>query len=133
MTASPVVAILPAPQLSSNNFNRFFIAPYRASSIIGLNSSKRPPAEFFGQNSFSKTREHHKISPAKVYARRAEEQRVIEEEAPQMLETFPSFEITPGLAHPLGVSEIESGINFAIFSQHASAVTLCVILPKRLG
>ncbi|XP_070044448.1 isoamylase 3, chloroplastic isoform X1 [Nicotiana tomentosiformis] len=133
MTASPVVAILPAPQLSSNNFNRFFIAPYRASSIIGLNSSKRPPAEFFGQNSFSKTREHHKISPAKVYARRAEEQRVIEEEAPQMLETFPSFEITPGLAHPLGVSEIESGINFAIFSQHASAVTLCVILPKSDG
>nr|XP_016446885.1 PREDICTED: isoamylase 3, chloroplastic isoform X1 [Nicotiana tabacum] len=133
MTASTVVAILPAPQLSSNNFNRIFIAPYRASSIIGLNSSKRPPAELFGQNSFSKTREHHKIRPAKVYARRAEEQRVIKEEAPQMLETFPSFEVTPGLAHPLGVSEIESGINFAIFSQHASAVTLCVILPKSDG
>lgn len=49
-----------------------------------------------------------------------------------MLDTLPSFEVSPGLAHPLGVSEIESGINFAIFSQHASAVTLCIILPKRL-
>lgn len=49
-----------------------------------------------------------------------------------MLDTLPSFEVSPGLTHPLGVSEIESGINFAIFSQHASAVTLCIILPKRL-
>lgn len=49
-----------------------------------------------------------------------------------MVDTVPSFEVSPGLDHPLGVSQTESGINFAIFSQHASAVTLCIILPKRL-
>ncbi|XP_060175321.1 isoamylase 3, chloroplastic isoform X5 [Lycium barbarum] len=56
----------------------------------------------------------------------------IYEEATQMLDAFSPFEVSPGLAHPLGVSEIESGINFAIFSQHASAVTLCIILPKSI-
>ncbi|MCD9643326.1 Isoamylase 3, chloroplastic [Datura stramonium] len=131
MTASPAVAILPALQFSSSNFNSLFFAPFRSPSFLRLNSTRRPLAEFLGQKSNSKAGECHKIRVAKVYARRAEEKLVIQEEAPQMLDTFPSFEVSLGLAHPLGVSQIESGINFAIFSQHASAVTLCIILPKR--
>lgn len=50
-----------------------------------------------------------------------------------MLEVSPSWKVTPGQAHPLGVSELESGINFAIFSQHATSVTLCLVLPERLA
>ncbi|KAF3652974.1 hypothetical protein FXO37_17236 [Capsicum annuum] len=129
MTASPAVAIL---QSSSTNFNSSFYTSLYSSSLLRLHSSRRPLPEVFGQKSISKAGERYNIRAAKVYSLRAEEQRVIQEEAPQMLDTFPSFEFSPGLAHPLGVSEVESGINFAIFSQHASAVTLCIILPKRL-
>lgn len=49
-----------------------------------------------------------------------------------MLDTIPSLKVFPGQAHPLGVSEVENGINFAIFSQHATSVTLCLSLPERL-
>lgn len=48
-----------------------------------------------------------------------------------MSETSPSFKIFPGQASPLGVSEVDKGINFAIFSQHATSVTLCLSLPER--
>jgi len=36
-----------------------------------------------------------------------------------------------GKAFPLGVSQVDGGLNFAIFSQHASSVTLCLKLPER--
>ncbi|XP_035821316.1 isoamylase 3, chloroplastic-like [Zea mays] len=36
-----------------------------------------------------------------------------------------------GKAFPLGVSQVDDGLNFAIFSQHASSVTLCLKLPER--
>ncbi|XP_060673369.1 isoamylase 3, chloroplastic isoform X2 [Ziziphus jujuba] len=65
-----------------------------------------------------------------VFGRRAHE-RVLEEEAPQVSETGPSWKIFPGQAVPLGVSEVDTGINFAIFSQHATSVTLCLSLPDR--
>ncbi|CAN4087485.1 unnamed protein product [Withania somnifera] len=132
MTASPAVAILSSLEFSSSNFNSLFFAPFRSSSSLRLNLGTRPLAEFFVQKSISKAGERIHIRVAKVSAHRAEEQLLIQEEAPQMLDTFSSFEVSPGLAHPLGVSDIESGINFAIFSQHASAVTLCIVLPKRL-
>lgn len=52
-----------------------------------------------------------------------------QEEATQMsdsrLRTF------QGQAYPLGVSEVDNGINFSIFSQHATAVILCLSLPDR--
>ncbi|XP_073122191.1 isoamylase 3, chloroplastic isoform X2 [Henckelia pumila] len=55
---------------------------------------------------------------------------VVEEEESSQLEV-PSLKVFPGQAQPLGVSEVESGINFAIFSQNATAVTLCLVLQKR--
>ncbi|ONM55617.1 isoamylase-type starch debranching enzyme3 [Zea mays] len=36
-----------------------------------------------------------------------------------------------GKAFPLGVSQVDDGLNFAIFSQHASSVTLCLNFPER--
>ncbi|CAN6245060.1 unnamed protein product, partial [Urochloa humidicola] len=36
-----------------------------------------------------------------------------------------------GKAFPLGVSQVQGGLNFAIFSQHASSVTLCLTRPER--
>lgn len=54
-----------------------------------------------------------------------------QEEASQVSETGSSWTTFPGQAFPLGVSEVDSGINFAIFSQHATAVTLCLSLPER--
>ncbi|KAL8172344.1 hypothetical protein V2J09_024148 [Rumex salicifolius] len=53
-----------------------------------------------------------------------------------LLETEKQLQIledSPGKASPLGVSEVENGINFAIFSQHATAATLCLWLPGREG
>ncbi|KAK4483937.1 hypothetical protein RD792_011146 [Penstemon davidsonii] len=52
------------------------------------------------------------------------------EEVSQSIGT-PSLKVYPGQAHPLGVSEVERGTNFAIFSQNATAVTLCLVLQER--
>lgn len=57
---------------------------------------------------------------------------VIEEEAPQMPEICPAHKVSAGQAFPLGVSETEQGINFALFSQHASVVTLCLSIANRI-
>jgi hypothetical protein len=36
------------------------------------------------------------------------------------------FTCKPGQALPLGASQAENGINFALFSQHATSVSLCM-------
>uniref|UniRef100_A0A5B7BHN1 isoamylase n=1 Tax=Davidia involucrata TaxID=16924 RepID=A0A5B7BHN1_DAVIN len=113
----------------SSNVNRSFISAFRASTM-GLKSSKKVQGDNAGQRLCSKTIDRGKHKAANVYGRRAEE-RVLEEEAPQMLETSRSLKVLPGQAYPLGVSKLETGINFAIFSQHATAVTLCLSLPER--
>ncbi|CAN1181885.1 Isoamylase 3, chloroplastic [Linum perenne] len=41
-----------------------------------------------------------------------------------------SFKVFPGQAFPIGVSEVDNGINFSIFSQNATAVTLCLSLSQ---
>ncbi|KAL5077088.1 hypothetical protein RYX36_016072, partial [Vicia faba] len=38
---------------------------------------------------------------------------------------------SPSQAFPLGVSQVDNGINFAIFLQHATDVALCLVLPER--
>ncbi|XP_024971058.1 isoamylase 3, chloroplastic [Cynara cardunculus var. scolymus] len=65
-----------------------------------------------------------------VHSQRAEEI-VVEDEVTVMSETSPALKNIPGLPNPLGVSETEKGINFALFSQHATSVTLCLLLPER--
>ncbi|KAF5955330.1 hypothetical protein HYC85_008186 [Camellia sinensis] len=115
----------------SRNVHHSFITSYR-SSLMGLKLSRRRQSNKTEQRVFSKVRQggRGKHKTANVYGRRTEE-RVLEEEAPEMLESGPLFRVFPGQAYPLGVSELESGINFAIFSQHATAVTLCLSLPDR--
>ncbi|CAA0843322.1 Isoamylase 3- chloroplastic [Striga hermonthica] len=65
-----------------------------------------------------------------VVAARAGEQSVVTDEAIQLVEEK-MLKVLPGQAHPLGASEVESGTNFAIFSQNATAVTLCLVLQSR--
>ncbi|CAL5384036.1 unnamed protein product [Camellia sinensis] len=115
----------------SRNVHPSFITSYRT-SLMGLKLSRRRQSNNTEQRVFSKVRQggRGKHKTANVYGRRTEE-RVLEEEAPEMLESGPLFRVFPGQAYPLGVSELESGINFAIFSQHATAVTLCLSLPDR--
>ncbi|WZY82736.1 hypothetical protein YC2023_029120 [Brassica napus] len=69
-------------------------------------------------------------STLKVTCRRARE-RVIEEESSQMAETNKqSFKVSSGEKSPLGVSQVDKGINFALFSHNATSVTLCLSLPQ---
>uniref|UniRef100_A0ACD5XVE0 Uncharacterized protein n=1 Tax=Avena sativa TaxID=4498 RepID=A0ACD5XVE0_AVESA len=56
---------------------------------------------------------------------------VTEERQPTMAGTEMPLKYSSGKASPLGVSQVGSGLNFAIFSQHASAVTLCIKLTTR--
>ncbi|KAK6246015.1 hypothetical protein SCA6_009105 [Theobroma cacao] len=97
---------------------------------MGLKWSRNASSSSGGQGRSSKARGRVKRRTTQAYGRQARE-RVLEEEAPEMSETIPSFKIFPGQAFPLGVSEVDNGINFAIFSQHANAVTLCLSLPQR--
>ncbi|XP_022768373.1 isoamylase 3, chloroplastic isoform X2 [Durio zibethinus] len=115
------------PLFASANAN-----PSSISSLlqIGLKWSGKASSISCGQRLSSKARSRVKHRIANVYGRQARE-RLLEEEAPEMEETTPSFKIFPGQAFPLGVSEVDNGINFAIFSQHATAVTLCLSLPQR--
>lgn len=109
--------------------NRSFIAAYRP-SVSGLKSSKEGPGDNTEPRLIYKPRGRGIHSNVNAYGRRAEGP-VLQEEVPQMVETTPSFRIFPGQAHPLGVSELENGINFAIFSQHATGITLCLSLRER--
>lgn len=48
-----------------------------------------------------------------------------------MTETKQLFKVSTGEVSPLGVSQVDNGINFALFSQNATSVTLCLSLPQR--
>ncbi|KAK7311648.1 hypothetical protein RJT34_09920 [Clitoria ternatea] len=83
-----------------------------------------------GTRVFSATRDCAKHRTANASGGRAQEEVLeFQEEASKEIEKGPSWKIFPGQAFPLGVSEVDSGINFAIFSQHATAVSLCLVLP----
>ncbi|XP_014501792.1 isoamylase 3, chloroplastic isoform X1 [Vigna radiata var. radiata] len=79
---------------------------------------------------FSETMDRSKHRTPNAYGGRAQEG-VLEEESSKVIESRPSWKTFPGQAFPLGVSEVDSGINFSIFSRHATAVTLCLVLPER--
>lgn len=102
--------------------------PYSCVLDMGLKLSRRASGR---QRGFcSKSRDSLKHRRANVYGLHAQD-RVLEEEAPKMSETSPSLKFSSGQPFPLGVSEDDNGINFAIFSQHAIAVTLCLSFPER--
>ncbi|XP_052201670.1 isoamylase 3, chloroplastic isoform X2 [Diospyros lotus] len=114
-----------------SNVRHSFIAASRR-SLTGLKPSKKGPSDNTDQRILTKIRQRdrEKYKAANAYGPSAKE-RVIEEGATQMLEGKSSFRVFPGQAYPLGVSELENGINFALFSQHATRVTLCFSFPER--
>ncbi|KAJ4761088.1 Glycogen debranching enzyme [Rhynchospora pubera] len=61
----------------------------------------------------------------KVYGKQSEES-VMEKEEPIIPPVEIPLRYSSGSASPLGVSESQNGINFAIFSKHASSVVLCL-------
>ncbi|KAK4390083.1 Isoamylase 3, chloroplastic [Sesamum angolense] len=66
-----------------------------------------------------------------VHAARKGNQSVLaEEEEAFQTNRSPMLKVFPGQAHPLGASEVESGTNFAIFSENATAVTLCLVIQR---
>ncbi|XP_061371721.1 isoamylase 3, chloroplastic [Gastrolobium bilobum] len=102
---------------------------------VGLKFSKQATGSKSNNNMhgvFSEAMDRAKHRTTSVYGGRAQEG-LLEEEASKVLRSRPSWEIFPGQAFPLGVSEVDNGINFAIFSQYATAVTLCLVLPERGG
>ncbi|PKU70446.1 Isoamylase 3, chloroplastic [Dendrobium catenatum] len=56
---------------------------------------------------------------------------VLEEKDSEMLEIGLPLKYFVGRAHPLGASIVDGGINFALFSQHASSVILCISISER--
>nr|XP_027091529.1 isoamylase 3, chloroplastic-like isoform X1 [Coffea arabica] len=118
--------------ISSNIYPSFLLPFHHSSSVMGLKCCKRASGENSSHRFSSKIEDYGKIRFPDVYAPRAQQQQqqLIEEEAPPMTEVIPSLRVSPGQAHPLGASELENGVNFAIFSQHATSVTLCLQLPQ---
>lgn len=45
------------------------------------------------------------------------------------MNSLKSFQTAKGQCFPLGASKQENGLNFSLFSQHATGVTLCLFLP----
>ncbi|KAJ6939511.1 isoamylase 3 [Populus alba x Populus x berolinensis] len=110
----------------SNNINNNSIGSSRVLDV-GLKFSKQSSGGGSSGRGFSSKAGAKTTTAPNVYGRRAQESVLEQEEAPQKL----GFKTFPGQAFPFGVSQVENGINFAIFSQHATAVTLCLSLPHR--
>ncbi|XP_020111009.1 isoamylase 3, chloroplastic isoform X1 [Ananas comosus] len=112
-----------------------FFLPSSAShglrSRAGVRSTKAISASRW-QSIFGKVRssDFAACDTAKVCCRHVGEG-VVEEKAPQMLDMSLSLKYSTGKAYPLGASEVEGGVNLAIFSQHAFSVTLCLLLSDR--
>lgn len=116
-----------SPILRHNTFTP--LSAFRANRVIlSRNASGKSSVSGFSGKVIGSECMKHK--PAYVHSQRAEEI-VIEDEVAVMSEAGPSLKSIPGLPNPLGVSETENGINFALFSQHATSVTLCLSLPER--
>uniref|UniRef100_A0A2P2MIS7 Isoamylase 3ic-like n=1 Tax=Rhizophora mucronata TaxID=61149 RepID=A0A2P2MIS7_RHIMU len=112
--------------------NNHVAAPSSSAAPTGLKFSKQASI-CSGQAPFSKRKDCLKHRTVNVYAQSAQQCLPEEEGEEQQMSktTVLSLRTFTGQAFPLGVSEVENGINFAIFSQHATAVTLCLSLPER--
>ncbi|KAK9757642.1 hypothetical protein RND81_01G176200 [Saponaria officinalis] len=105
-------------------------SPTPAIISLGWKSSKMGS----GSNEQSLTKTRGCITTVSMSAfGRGTQEHVLEKEALSMSETGKQFKFLPGQAFPLGVSEIDNGINFVIFSQHATSVALCLLLPDKSG
>lgn len=100
---------------------------FRSSSPVRLEMGVRLSKVAFGlKRKFTKVRRRH--TTGNVYDQHVRES-MVEEKVTPVQEVGLPLKYSPGKAFPLGASEVEDGINFALFSQHASSVTLCLSLP----
>ncbi|KAL9228743.1 hypothetical protein vseg_004291 [Gypsophila vaccaria] len=112
-----------------NSTTHFFCTPSVFTpplTYLGWKSSTI--GSFSNEQSLTKTRGCFTTFSMNAFGRGTQE-RVLEEEALSMSESGKPLKFFPGQAFPLGVSVIDNGINFAIFSQHATSVALCLLLP----
>ncbi|KAK1432221.1 hypothetical protein QVD17_09115 [Tagetes erecta] len=126
--------ILNATNSSStfSNVNLNHSSPRSSSASIRVNLSRSAPSKSFVSWFSGKVKGSVRVGhkPAYVFSQNAEGI-MVEDEVAVMSETAPLFKSIPGLPNPLGVSETDKGINFALFSQHATSVTLCLLLLDR--
>ncbi|XP_026660980.2 isoamylase 3, chloroplastic isoform X2 [Phoenix dactylifera] len=96
---------------------------------MGVRLSK---AASWWQRKFSKVRRRDPAerTTRNVYDQHVQESMVEEKDSP-VLEIGIPLKYSPGKAFPLGASKVEDGINFALFSQHASSVLLSLSLQER--
>lgn len=108
------------------------LSAFRATAATGVIWSRNASGKssVSGFSSKVKGSEPMKHKSTYVHSQRAEEI-LVEDEVKVMSETSPALKNIPGLPNPLGVSVTENGINFALSSQHATSVTLCLLLPER--
>ncbi|XP_072978813.1 isoamylase 3, chloroplastic isoform X1 [Typha angustifolia] len=133
-------SLLPLNQSQGISSSRPIFSINRSNALRCLTSSRsemgvRPSKEkktSGWQRVFRKVRRSDpvKFHTVGVYGQHVGES-MVEEKVEPVLETRLSLKYFPGKAFPLGVSEVEGGINFAIFSQHASSVTLCLSSSNR--
>ncbi|KAG6474419.1 hypothetical protein ZIOFF_068354 [Zingiber officinale] len=75
------------------------------------------------------------INPSNVFDQSVEAQSIEFtfniEKTSEMLDADTSLKYSRGVASPLGVSVAENGINFAVFSRHATRVSLCLSKCER--
>ncbi|CAN6167297.1 unnamed protein product, partial [Urochloa humidicola] len=97
-----------------------------------LAASKLGIVSRFGGGYFDKVQRFDvtRSTAAKAQSRKAGKS-VIEEMGHTSSDCEVPLKYSSGKAFPLGVSQVEGGLNFAIFSQHASSVILCLKLPER--
>eukprot|EP01018_Ginkgo_biloba_P035113 Gb_12187 [translate_table: standard] len=75
-------------------------------------------------------RELHIQATSNIYHQIAEE-KTREVEMPQPFVSGTSLRISIGQPSPLGVSRVANAVNFALFTQHATSVTLCLSVSGR--
>lgn len=70
-----------------------------------------------------------KVNVGRVFAQQREQSMLKEKTSPAS-EVDGPWKFSSGKAFPPGASKVEGGINFAIFSQHASSVVLCLSIAE---
>ncbi|KAL2339948.1 hypothetical protein Fmac_007888 [Flemingia macrophylla] len=123
-TQSTLFASLSSARLTS--FPRNSSVRHVRLKLMRQASGSKPNNE---HGAFIEVRDCARHRTTNAYGGRAQEG-ILEEESSKVIGSRPSWKFFPGQAFPLGVSEVDSGINFSIFSQHATAVTLCLVLPE---
>uniref|UniRef100_A0A0D6R0S4 isoamylase n=1 Tax=Araucaria cunninghamii TaxID=56994 RepID=A0A0D6R0S4_ARACU len=86
----------------------------------------------FGDCWTGSQRRHQKQDILSVYSKGTKD-RTLEVEMPQSTQSATSLRTSIGTHSPLGVSQVDNGINFSLFTKHATSVTLCLYLGASKG